>query len=227
MGQTLIDENTRLLILSPHPDDEILGCGGLIAKVKRKRGIVDVVYFTYGDQPEGEKIREEETRMIQEFYEIDNMECLYSNVYHLKLDKLLKYDIIQQIEKVINQYGPNIIAIPFPSFNQDHAIVYETAISALRSSGSQARHVPDITLVYEYPQAGWGGGQLVFQPNVYIDISDEIAKKMDGFEIYKSQNKCAQYAISSEGVRCLAAFRGKEITVDYAEAYMMKKGIYR
>ena len=70
---------TRLLILSPHPDDETLGCGGLIRRIKKAGGEVYVMIFTYGDEAQYGGFSEKNTRLtelenVMSFFEVDDFE---------------------------------------------------------------------------------------------------------------------------------------------------------
>lgn len=221
---TIFNNNTRLLVFSPHPDDEILGCGGLIKKVKDSKGKIQVSLFTFGDNDKS-NTRKNEFENVMKYMNVDSYECLFPNEYHLKLDKLPMFDLIQKIENAVNEFKPTICAIPFPSFNQDHKMIYDASIAALRSTPSLQRHLPQYTIIYEYPQVGWYSDRIHFTPNLYIDISKEIEDKVLAFELYNSQNKFREYSISSESIKIYAQMRGREITVDYAESFMIKRGI--
>lgn len=217
----LIHDKTRLLVLSPHADDEILGCGGLICKVKEAGGEVHVGLFTYGDRIGEESKRKNEYNAVMTHLRTNSSTVFFHDQYHLKLDTLPCFDLIQCIEKQLTEISPDICALPFASFNQDHKIVYEAAIAALRSCVNMVRYV----VVYEYPQAGWNLYDPPFVPNLYLDISDQIEKKIFCFQMYESQQKSQEYALSSSGIKALAQYRGKEISTNYAEAYILKRGI--
>lgn len=137
------------------------------------------------------------------------------------MDVLPCYDLIQGIEKYANSVRPDICALPFPSFNQDHKAVYEAGMAAFRSRDHQTTDV----LVYEYPQAGWYLYDPPFVPNMYLNIHASIEQKANCFQMYLSQQKSENYAISVDGIYSLAKLRGKEVSVDYAEAYMIKRGV--
>lgn len=220
-----VTDETNLLIFSPHPDDEILGCGGLMEKVKHHHGKINVSLFTFGDFDRQFKTRKHEFEKVMEFMSVDWFNCLFPDEFHLKLDTISLFDIIQIIEDTIKQINPTICAIPFPSFNQDHRRVYEAAIAALRMPAFPKKSGGIQVIIYEYPQVSWNPYNYHFTPNLYIDITTEINKKIAAFEEYISQNKSDDYAISNAGILSLAAFRGKEISTKFAEAYMLKRGI--
>jgi LmbE family N-acetylglucosaminyl deacetylase len=215
----------NLLVLAPHPDDEILGCGGLMLKVKENKGKVHVGLFTCEDSGNSAINRKSEFLQVMDYMKTDSYEILFSPKYHLKLDTIPLFDLIQAIEKLVDKIRPDIFAIPYASFNQDHKCVYEAAIAALRPAHGD-RHIVNHVLVYEYPQIGWSLYEPSFIPNLYIDISNQIIEqKIYAFNLYKSQHKSDEYAISEKGIKALAQFRGKEISSAYAESFLLKRSI--
>ena len=223
----MLNSNTRLLILSPHPDDEILGCGGLMSKINKIGGENHVVVFTYGDAVDVPDIRKQEFEKVMKYMNVSSHKCLYSNQFHLRLDQIPMFNIIQEIEKILRAIRPTICAIPYPSFNQDHRVVYEAAIGALRIPSIIGVNDSINVLIYEYPQIAWNVYSRAFEPNIFIDISDEIGQKLHAFNIYESQMKTQKHAISSSGIQKLASMRGLSISEEYAEAYILKRGIIK
>src|SRR3989338_3161172 len=98
-------KDQRLLVIAPHPDDEVLGCAGLIAQVKKNNGRVFVLIVTVGDikQYGGESkanARLEEVKQVMDFLKVDGYEvALIGEKYHLKLDTLPQKQLIDLIEK--------------------------------------------------------------------------------------------------------------------------------
>ncbi|MBK1812712.1 PIG-L family deacetylase [Clostridium sp. YIM B02505] len=211
----IFDENEKLLVLSPHADDETLGCGGLISKLKSTN--VHIVEFTIGSD-----VRKKEFEKIMELCQIENFEILYDDQYHLKLDLIPMFELVNKVESVIERVRPQVVAIPFPSFNQDHAIVYNCCMTALRSRKKKF-FMPEIVIVYEYPQVNWITNVQMFKPNLYVDISKQLHKKVEMLGMYESQMGDEDYAVSKNGVISMAKYRGKEVSVEAAEAYEIKR----
>ena len=120
----------RSLILAPHPDDETLGCGGTISKVKSAGGEVHVVIVTLGDVKQygsqsNTDTRKEEAEKALKYLGVDGYEWGFlGDEYHLKLDALPQKDLIDFFEKKINEIKPTIVALPtICSANQDHVAV--------------------------------------------------------------------------------------------------------
>ncbi|MDR0405005.1 MAG: PIG-L family deacetylase [Oscillospiraceae bacterium] len=210
--------NDKLLILSPHADDEILGCGGLIAKHRKES--VYIAEFTMGSLER----RKEFERFLNDF-NIKNHNILYEDKYHLHLDTVPMFEIINKIDEIIQKFNPEVVAIPFPSFNQDHKIVYQCSTAVLRSRRTNVRTQPFV-IIYEYPQINWIIDDKTFMPNCYIDISSVIEEKVEMLKYFSSQINDAKYAISINGMVNTARYRGNEISVEAAEAYMIKRLIF-
>ena len=209
----------KILILSPHVDDEVLGCGGLILKCKPEN--IYIYEFTVGN-----KTRREELESFKRLTGIKNITVVFDDDKHLRLDMIEKFKLINIIESTINEIKPNIVLIPYSSYNQDHEVINEVACAALRSKRKGVFY-PDIIAVYEYPQVNWNFNNNKFTPNMYIDISDVIDKKVQLMSLFKSQVSDKSYAISVEGMKAMASYRGFEATMEYAEAYDIKKVIQR
>src|SRR5919197_1528921 len=147
----------RLLVVAPHPDDELLGCGGLINRVKRSGGQVYVHFLTVGDTRDysqtGRSTRDEREREIEEvakFFDLDGHHlALPGDEFHLKLDRLPRQRVVDIIERdsplSIAEVRPSIVLIPeVTSYNQDHRAAAQAAITALRPGPAGDRHQPKL-----------------------------------------------------------------------------------
>lgn len=226
--------NQRLLVIAPHPDDEVLGCAGLIASVKKNNGKVFVLIVTVGDikQYGGESktnARLEEVKQVMDFLKVDGYEvALIGEKYHLKLDTLPQKQLIDLIEKdskvSILKTKPTIVAIPsVNSTNQDHVAVFDAALAACRPALKEFREYPKTVISYETPINSWS--RRGFVPNAYIDISDFIEVKIKSLSLYKSQLQKSPHPRSLEGVRKIAEFRGNEICAKAAEGFIVHRFI--
>ena len=135
----------RLLIIAPHPDDEVLGCGGLIHRIKSSVGKVYVLFLTLGTTADYSKkgistssSRRKEIVKVMKFLDVDDYDIAFpGNKYHLKLDSLPSLEIIDMIEKKskvsINKIRPTVIATTqITDYNQDHRAAAKSTIAVLR-----------------------------------------------------------------------------------------------
>jgi LmbE family N-acetylglucosaminyl deacetylase len=220
----------RLLVIAPHADDETIGCGGLIARTKAAGGQVFVQVLTVGDldhydgkdHPVAANTREEELSEAMEVLGVDDWEILIKDSdLHLRLDHIPRRDLINLFERdsrlAIDNIRPTMLAIPAPSFNQDHEAVYKAAITACRPHLATLKPFQRVVLVADSPQLAWG--EVGFRPNWYVDISSCLDQKILAFSKHRSQERPSPHMGSIDALKLLAEMRGREISVRAAEAY--------
>lgn len=217
-----------LLVIAPHPDDEILGCGGLMAKIKKLGGKVFVIMFAVGNvkQIGGESrtdTRIKEVAAVMEFMKVDGHEIMYMHdEIHLKLDVMPRKELIDIIESKskysLNKVNPDIIAIPsLACQNQDHEAVFNAAFTACRPRVKEGLTNALTVLAYEQVDNLWTSRS--FKPNFYVDISVFLETKLRALGLYRSQMREEPNLRSTENVKRLSELRGSEICVQAAEAY--------
>lgn len=229
--------NQRLLVISPHADDETAGAGGLMTRVKQAGGEVFVMVLTVGDlqhydSKEGKTLasqRATELSKAMETLGVDDWEiCFEDNKLHLRLDHFPRRDIVSRIERdsklAIDRIKPTILALPAPSFNQDHEILYKAGITAARPHLASLKPFQRMVLTMDAPQLAWGS--YAFRPNFYVDISECLETKIKAFECHKSQLRPDPHQGGTEALRMLAYSRGREISVQAAEAFECMRFVF-
>ncbi len=221
-----------LLVVAPHPDDEVLGCGGLIQKIKNEGGKVYVLFMTVGDTKEysqngvstlSERLAEIEA--VAKYLAYDDYAIAFKgNKYHLRLDTIPQKEIIAQIESEspvsLQAIQPTILATPFlDDYSQDH-------LSTTRAVFSAARPAPPASKPFQYKVLGyecvsvadwWSRPRTI---NTYLPLSDEeLNEKISALGLYASQIRTGYHARSLHSLKTLAYFRGLHIGQKAAEAY--------
>ncbi|MGH9361829.1 MAG: PIG-L deacetylase family protein [Thermoanaerobaculia bacterium] len=220
----------RLLVIAPHADDETIGCGGLIARVKAAGGQAFVQVLTVGDLDHYDgkdhlvagNTREKELAAAMEVLKVDDWEILIRDSdLHLRLDHIPRRDLINLFERdsrlAIDNIRPTMIAIPAPSYNQDHEAVFKAALTACRPHLATLKPFQRVVLVADSPQLAWN--HAAFKPNWYVDISDYLEQKLLAFSKHESQQRPSPHMGGIDALRLLAESRGREISVRAAEAY--------
>jgi LmbE family N-acetylglucosaminyl deacetylase len=219
----------NILILSPHPDDEVLSCGGLISWAKRKKKKVFVKYFAhilfgvYECRQSDGKSWSESHRSQEMLRAATEGGFEYEDSDFQRFDFLMKKDLISEIERLIKQVEPDTVCVPSPfSCNQDHRIIYESAHTAVRPLPSESRHFVSNFMEYEEPY-GWYMGEN-FKPNLYLSLEKrDIEKKKKLIKSHKSQVRSEPYYRSIENIIRIAELRGRESGQEYAEAYKIHR----
>ncbi|WP_332649058.1 PIG-L deacetylase family protein [Lysinibacillus sp. 54212] len=212
----------RILIIAPHADDEVLGCGGLIEKGCRFKNQVKVVVIAVGEitHPHSHETVTAATRINELKEALEILGCLdFEVLYHDKdslLDTMPKNELISKLDKILNDFKPTMVFIPLPSYHQDHVVLFDTCFAALRPKPGQ---LIKLIAMYEYPLISWQYQKFWNTGELYLDLSNTIQMKVDSFLKHKSQRRPPNHLISPESVKKWAEMRGLEIGLPYAEKY--------
>lgn len=219
----------RILIISPHPDDETLGCGGTILKYKNLGSKIYWLIITNVDVKDGwdKEIvynRQEEIKAVEKMYKFEQTFKL--DFPTTKLNEISSNKLIKSISNAILKVKPEIIYMPNRS---DVHLDHEVAFKAIYNCTKNFRY-PFIKkmLMYETLSETEFSPALpenVFIPNVFVDITDYFNKKIEIMKIYVSEIMKSPLPRSLESIESLAKYRGSCIGRRYAEAFMLLKEI--
>ena len=204
------------LIISPHIDDELLGCGGILD---------ESCHVLYGGNDESD-IRDEwvmkrpsSSLRMEELYKVQEYLGFNFTILPNKVNKYKIQNLISSFEKTINEIKPQKIYVPGVSYNQDHKVVYDAAMIALRPH--DLNYFIKKVLLYEQPQIYlWNNTSYPFKPNYFIPI--DIDKKINAYKLMSSQVR--KYR-SPETLVSMAKIRGKQSRHKYAEAFEILRWI--
>lgn len=219
-----------VLVVASHPDDEVLGCGGVIARHANQGDSIHVLIVTRG---------------IPELFPPDLVEkgrdelCKAHNVLGVsgvtfldfpapKLDMIACNDLADAIDKVIKKLQASVVYLPHRGdIHGDHQATYWAGLVATRPvNGCPVRRV----LCYEtLSETEWGSpnADQAFVPTVFVEITEYLDRKLDAMVCYKSQLKEPPHPRSLRSLEALARVRGGAIGVDAAEAFMLVRDIIR
>ncbi len=211
----------KILIIAPHADDEVLGCGGYLLQQSRECAEIHIIFGTIGgaDKRQDFSVRLSEAKAVSENLKA-NLVYLYSNKDAL-LDTIPSRDIITRLDKEIDEVRPDEIFINYRSHHQDHIKMYDCAMASIRL---REGYMPQLVALYEYPfitesADSINGGKM------YCNISDVIDEKVALFNLYASQVRQSPSPLNEMGIRSLASVRGMECGVEYAEKFYVQKMI--
>ena len=223
-------KNQRLLVITPHSDDEVLGCGGLMSKVKNEGGKVFVLIFNLGfekdDTKESQEKRKNEVQEAMNVLKVDNYHLVHDQPDNNRdLDAEPLHSLIEVIESTSNvsleKIAPTMVAIPtIFSHHQDHVHVHHACIAALRPISTP---VSNIVLSYEAPEHSRWSASGVFEPNLFVEIDDVIENKIMAFNKYRSQIRPG--GRDNDSIRNKAKYRGQEVGKNLCEAFYVHRFI--
>jgi len=215
----------KILVIAPHPDDEVIGCGGTIAKHAKEGDEVVLCYVTKAYPPDWSKAYiKNRVLEIQKACKVMGVSSKYQlDLPTVKLDTVPQKELNDKISKVVLKVKPEICYIPsYSDLNKDHRLVFESSLVALRPLAHRARKV----LSYEVlSETEWGSFNRTFQPNVFVDITGTFKVKISAMKAYGSELKSGNHPRSIEIIESLARKRGSEIGCKYAEAFSLIRQI--
>lgn len=218
----------RVLVIAPHPDDEIIGVGGTIAKRVNMGNEVYVCVVTKGQEPMFKKEFIEQGR--KECKEADAKlgvtETIFLDFPAVMLETVPRHELNGKIFDLIQSLKPEEIFIPHRGDMQlDHQIVVDSVMVAVRPRGE---YYPKRVYAYEtLSETGWNIPNTVneFIPTVYEDISPFMDIKIEAMRIFESQLARFPAARSLDAMEALARFRGAMVNVEAAEAFNLIREI--
>lgn len=218
----------NVLIIAPHPDDEVLGCGGTIAKHIAGGDEVYVAIVTKGCEPifpsdQVNQVREE-CRRADAFLGVK--ETIFMDFPAAMLEDVPRFKFNNAFINLVQQVKPDIVYIPHHGDMQlDHKMTVDAVMVALRPKYQRV-----IKKIYAYEtlsETGWDipNSTNGFVPTSYNNISDYLGKKIEAMGIFKSQVEKYPNARSLEAIKALAMYRGSTMNMDAAEAFIVIREI--
>lgn len=200
------------LIIAPHADDEVLGCGGYISQ-----NYGDDIHVVIVCDRKGLKLAN--TRSAKKIQKDYNVQYYFLNYCDEFLDTVPISDLIKQIESIYKIARSQVIFIPFSDdINTDHTIVNRACRVAFRKI---QKHPPRQLSMYEVPSSTTQGIE-VFSPNIYNELDlKNVIDKWKMLSLYESEVRKYPNPRSEEGIKSYAKFRGMECNKEYAEAYQL------
>lgn len=211
----------RVLVFAPHNDDEVLGVGGTIAKYASQGHEVYVCEVTSGKNIDRLKNEALEAHSI-----LGVKDTIFLNLPTVGLADIPTKELNEAMCDTVNKIKPDIAFIPHKGdMHLDHKMVAESAMVALRPVNS-----PQLKAIYSYEtlsETEWNipSPDNLFVPNVWVDITDTIDKKLEAMKCYQSQLYDFPHPRSLEAIEALSKLRGSTICVDNAESFMLIRSI--
>ncbi|TGN03785.1 PIG-L deacetylase family protein [Leptospira bandrabouensis] len=219
-----------ILTIAAHPDDEILGCGGTMARLSEEGHNVHILILAEG-LTSRQVIRDRNSKVTElgdlaisakksaEVVGAKSIELL--DFPDNRMDSIDRLDVIKVIEEKLDELNPSIVFTHFGNdLNIDHRVVNEAVVTACRPiPGHSVREL----YFFEVPSSTEWQIQngIYFQPNVFFELGNShFKKKKEALLSYDSEMRNFPHARSIEAVEALAKWRGASIGANFAEAFI-------
>lgn len=224
--------NKNILVVVAHPDDEVLGCGGTIARFSNEGYCVYTMILGEGitsryEDLNSQKCQKEIQALKDQIVKANKELCVIDTFVHQlpdnKFDTVPLLDIVKLIEKVKNKVKPEIIFTHFKNdLNIDHKVTYDAVVTATRPQKGES-----VKTIYSFEvlsSTEWNC-PLSFNPNVFFDISDTFVKKEVALSCYESEIRKIPHPRSIGGIYYNASLWGLKTGLGMAEAFCLVRSL--
>lgn len=223
----------RILVCAAHPDDEILGCGGTIARLVDEGAEVHTIILGEGmtsrDDERDVSKREDDLTLLKDHARKANdiigvESVMFGELPDNRFDAVSLIDVIKLVETAKEKIKPEIIFTHHKSdLNIDHRVTYDAVLTATRPmKGENVKEIYSFEVMssteWYYPQC--------FSPNFFVDISGAVDKKLSSMEEYKTELRDYPHPRSLDAIKLTAKTWGVKVGVDYAEAFKLVRCLY-
>ena len=217
-----------LLVVAPHPDDEVLGAGGTIARLSDAGAEVAVAVVTRGAPP---LFTEDAAANVRREAQAAHA-CLgvgrtvFLDHPAARLDEVPHHELNRALGDLLREVAPDTLLLPFAGdIHLDHQLILLSALVAARPHNAD---FPRRILCYEtVSETNWNAPFMTpsFVPNVFVDIAAQLDRKLEAMGLYGSQQRAFPHERSLAAIRALAMFRGSTVHRAAAEAFMLVRQV--
>ena len=218
----------RVLVIAAHPDDEVLGCGGTIARLAQEGYDVYIAILGEGITSRYQQREEADQALVEALHarsrEVAELlgarDLFLYNLPDNRFDTVPLLDVIKIIEELIERLQPQVIYTHHGGdLNIDHVVVHRAVLTATRPvAGCPVKEI----YAYEVSSSTeWAFGQFQtgFQPNVFVDISATLETKVQAIALYESEARPFPHPRSPEALRAIAQRWASVAGLHSAEAF--------
>lgn len=215
----------RIIVVSPHPDDETLGAGGTLLRYKAEGNEIfwlNITSITLELGYTKDQIDKKNKQMeeVKKKYHIDGfMNLCFPTT---KLEIVDTTEAISQIGKFFDEVEPELVILPNPyDAHSDHAEVFKWGYACTK----KFRHpyVKKVMTMEVPSETDFGSPYNAFNPILYVDISSFLKEKLEIMSIYEGEMAEHPFPRSSRRIEALATLRGGECGAEYAESFCVLK----
>ncbi|MFC1821078.1 PIG-L deacetylase family protein [Thermodesulfobacteriota bacterium] len=224
----------RYLVIAAHPDDEVLGCGGTVARLAREGHDVHIAILGEGvtsryarrDQADPRLVDKLQKRSRKAGKVLGARDVLTFNLPDNRFDTVPLLDVVKIIESIIERVTPQIVFTQHGGdLNIDHTMVYRATLTAARPTTESS--VKTI-YAYETPSSTEWAFQKFdpsFHPNIFFDISGTLEIKLQAMQLYEGEIREFPHPRSLDALRMIARRWGSVVGLEAAEAFELVRDV--
>lgn len=222
-----------VLVVAAHPDDEVLGCGGSMARLADEGAAVHVHFLADGvgargraTGPDAKTLKARRGAALKACDILGAASVTFGDFPDNRLDGVALLEIIRQVEARMEAVRPGVVFTHHAGdLNIDHRRVHDAVVTACRPHPAQSART---LLFFELPSSTeWQtpGSGASFAPTWFVDVSKTLARKIEALKAYRMELRPWPHARSLEAVTHLARWRGASVGVEAAEAFVLGRTI--
>ncbi len=223
-----------VLVVAAHPDDEVLGCGGTMARLANEGHEVRIAILAEGmtsryqqrEQANQKQLSHLHSNAQQAADKVRAKELVLCKLPDNRLDTVPLLEVVKVVEDLIEKFSPVVIYTHHPGdLNVDHGVVHRAVLTATRPfPGQRVREI----YAFEVPSSTeWAFQRLEpsFRPSVFVDISATLETKVSALACYDTETRKFPHPRSPEAVRAIAMRWGSVAGFQAAEAFELIRSL--
>ncbi|HSS98214.1 MAG TPA: PIG-L deacetylase family protein [Terriglobales bacterium] len=224
----------KVLVVAAHPDDEVLGCGGTMARLSQEGHDVYIAILGEGITSRHAQRSEADQQQLAALHRHAKLAAKRVGAKDLflyklpdnRLDTVPLLEVIKLVEELVEKLKPEVIYTHHPGdLNVDHGVVNRAVMTATRPiTGQCVREI----YAFEVPSSTeWAFQHLQpsFRPNVFMDVSGRVETKIEALACYDSEFRSFPHPRSPEALRAIASRWGSVVGCQAAEAFELLRSI--
>ena len=221
---------TRVLVLAAHPDDEVLGMGGTIAVHADAGDEVRIVVVTDGSSTQYPGDAEIRARKVDEALEaaaeLGVTDYVHLDLPDMRLDTLPHVEVNRVVEEHLREWQAEVVYTAHPDVNLDHRTLFDSVAVATRPTPGQPvrrllTYAPTSSTEWTPAATNW------FVPNWFVDISSTFQRKLDAFACFKTEERPVPHPRNARALEAHAQLHGATVGCEYAEPFVLVRGLER
>lgn len=224
----MVERIRRALVVAPHHDDEVLGCGGTIARLADGGAEVRVLVVTRGQTPPFDRALVERVRAeaLEAHALLGVSSARFLDLPAAGLDTVPHVELNRAVGAAVREAAPDTLLVPFNGdIHLDHQLVFAACLVAARPNRPD---YPARVWAYEtLSETNWNAPGVTpgFTPNLHVDIAATLGRKLDAMRAYASQVRPFPDERSIEALEALARLRGAAVHRHAAEAFVVLREV--